>query len=65
MKHCRRYSPFGPEDGHPRYDAVHSLKVEELSQWKGQNDYHQRALTNVKAMNKVIILSMPESYQIG
>lgn len=81
------------EDGHPRNDAVHALKAGALNQWKRENDYHQRslsetamyrykqllspklalrdynaqvgeALANVKAMNKVIRLGMPESYRV-
>ena len=82
------------EDGHPRNEAVQALKAGALSQWKRENDYHQRslsetamyrykqllspklalrdynaqvgeALANVKAMNKVIRLGMPESYRVG
>lgn len=33
------------EDGHPRNDAVKALKNGELKQWKKDNDYHQRSLS--------------------
>ncbi|SDJ18054.1 hypothetical protein SAMN04488540_1081, partial [Ferrimonas sediminum] len=33
------------EDGHPRNDAVQALKYGELSQWKKDNNYHQRSLS--------------------
>jgi hypothetical protein len=33
------------EDGHPRNEAVKALKNDELKQWKKDNDYHQRSLS--------------------
>ncbi|KKD61169.1 transposase [Grimontia sp. AD028] len=33
------------EDGHPRNDAVHALKAGALSQWKRENNCHQRSLS--------------------
>ena len=33
------------EDGHPRNDAVKALKNNQLAQWKKDNDYHQRSLS--------------------
>ncbi len=81
------------EDGHPRNAAVNALKSGNLADWKQEEGYHQRslsetgmsryktlispqltlrdydaqvgeALTNVKAINKVIRLGMPVSYQV-
>lgn len=33
------------EEGHPRNDAVKALKNDTLKQWKKDNDYHQRSLS--------------------
>jgi hypothetical protein len=33
------------EEGHPRNEAVKALKGDELKQWKKDNDYHQRSLS--------------------
>jgi hypothetical protein len=33
------------EEGHPRNEAVKALKNDELKQWKKDNDYHQRSLS--------------------
>lgn len=33
------------EDGHPRNEAVRALKNDKLAQWKKDNDYHQRSLS--------------------
>lgn len=33
------------EEGHPRNEAVSALKSDELKQWKQENDYHQRSLS--------------------
>ncbi|AQS36672.1 transposase, IS4 family [Shewanella psychrophila] len=33
------------EDGHPRNEAVRALKNNELAQWKKENDYHLRSLS--------------------
>jgi hypothetical protein len=33
------------EDGHPRNEAVKALKNDALKQWKKDNDYHQRSLS--------------------
>lgn len=33
------------EDGHPRTEAVKALKNDKLAQWKKDNDYHQRSLS--------------------
>lgn len=33
------------EDGHPRNEAVKALKTSQLAQWKQDNDYHQRSLS--------------------
>ncbi|QGS48980.1 IS5-like element ISSpu14 family transposase [Shewanella putrefaciens] len=33
------------EDGHPRNEAVEALKSGTLKQWKDDNDYHQRSLS--------------------
>ncbi|MCE9688266.1 IS5 family transposase, partial [Shewanella sp. AS16] len=33
------------EDGHPRNEAVKALKSHALQQWKKDNDYHQRSLS--------------------
>jgi hypothetical protein len=33
------------EEGHPRNEAVKALKNDELKQWKKENDYHQRSLS--------------------
>ncbi len=33
------------EKGHPRNAAVTALKADELSEWKVENDYHQRSLS--------------------
>jgi len=33
------------EDGHPRNEAVKALKTGQLAQWKQDNDYHQRSLS--------------------
>ena len=61
------------ETGHPRSEAVIALKSGGLKQWKIDTGYHDRTLslrsynaqvgevyTNVKAINKVIRLGMPE-----
>lgn len=33
------------EDGHPRNEAVSALKAGQLEEWKRENDYHQRSLS--------------------
>lgn len=33
------------EEDHPRNEAVSALKSDELKQWKQENDYHQRSLS--------------------
>lgn len=33
------------EEGHPRNEAVKALKAGEIKQWKKDNDYHQRSLS--------------------
>lgn len=33
------------EEGHPRNEAVKALKANQLAQWKQDNDYHVRSLS--------------------